>query len=306
MKNWLPTITEQKKRTISVAVRVILTGIAIWFVARKVNLPLFSSIILNLEWSWFLVAVGAWLLSRLAAGWRTGCLLNGYGLRLAPVTNMKLMFKSSLYNTVLPGGITGDAVKGIYLHRWGSLTPKKIIMLLAIDRGSGLWAVLVLLAALLVFKISAGDFRFFFWGAGFLSLSLYMKWLLMRWLQAPVGHFFWNITVASLCVQLLQVAGSFFTLRSMQVTAGTIDYLFAFLVSSLASVIPVSVGGAGVREVTFVLIEPWMGSTYVIETGVALGLLLFLINLLSVLPGLFLKLPDPGSEVTLVARETTP
>jgi len=305
MKKWLPNITEHRKRTILRVVKVILTAIAFWFVASKVNLPLFSSIIMNLEWTWFLMALGAWFLSRLAAGWRTGCLLNGYGMKLAPVVNMTLMFKSSLYNTVLPGAITGDAVKGIYLHRWGSLSSKTIIVLLAIDRGSGLWAVLVLLSAMLMVQLPVNDLQFFLWGGGFFCLVLGMKWLVMRLLQAPAGWMFWHITAVSLCVQLLQVASSFFTLRSMQVTTATSDYLFAFLISSLASVIPISIGGAGVREVAFVLVEPWMTSAYVIETGVALGLMLFLINVLSVLPGLFLKLPEPGTEVTVLARETT-
>jgi len=305
MKRWLPNITEHRKRTLLRIVKVMLTAIAFWFVASKVNLPLFSAIILNLEWTWFLMALSAWFLSRLAAGWRTGCLLNGYGMRLAPVVNMTLMFKSSLYNTVLPGAITGDAVKGIYLHRWGSLSPKTIIVLLAIDRGSGLWAVLVLLSALLMVQSPTNNLQLFLGGAGFICLVLFMKWLVMRLLQAPAGRMFWYITAASLCVQLLQVVSSFFTLRSMQVTTGITDYLFAFLISSLASVIPISIGGAGVREVAFVLIEPWMTSSYVIETGVALGLILFLINLLSVLPALFLKLPEPGSEVTALARETT-
>ena len=66
--------------------------------------------------------------------------------------------------------------------------------------------------------------------------------------------------------------------------ANLIDYLAIFLISTIATIIPITIGGAGAREVTFLYL---LGSIQ-LETsiGVALSLIFFAISAISSLAGI--------------------
>lgn len=66
-----------------------------------------------------------------------------------------------------------------------------------------------------------------------------------------------------------------------------IPYLFVFLVSSTVSVLPLTIGGVGARELVFVLAHDYVGIDQ--NVAVAFSLLFFLISMLTSLFGLFFK-----------------
>jgi uncharacterized membrane protein YbhN (UPF0104 family) len=88
-------------------------------------------------------------------------------------------------------------------------------------------------------------------------------------------------------VQLLQVACAWTLLQSLHVADAPATYLTVFLVSSLVSVLPLSVGGIGLRELVFVTAANY--SAISPESSVAFSLLFFVVTALSSLPGGFLS-----------------
>jgi uncharacterized membrane protein YbhN (UPF0104 family) len=65
------------------------------------------------------------------------------------------------------------------------------------------------------------------------------------------------------------------------------SYILLFLISSIAAVLPVTIGGAGAREIVFLYGKKIMDVSP--ETGIAIGLIFFLITVTSSLPGIFIK-----------------
>ena len=55
----------------------------------------------------------------------------------------------------------------------------------------------------------------------------------------------------SLGVQLLQLLCAYFIIKAMGAEESIMSYLLVFLVSSIVAVLPISIGGMGVRELTF-------------------------------------------------------
>jgi len=67
-----------------------------------------------------------------------------------------------------------------------------------------------------------------------------------------------------------------------------IDYLAIFLISTIATIIPITIGGAGAREITFLYLLGSIG----LETsvGVALSLMFFAISAVSSLAGILTRI----------------
>ena len=64
-----------------------------------------------------------------------------------------------------------------------------------------------------------------------------------------------------------------------------VDYLFLFLASSIASAIPITLGGIGARELAFVFGSELLGVNQ--EIAVALSLLFYTTSLISSFPGIY-------------------
>jgi len=91
----------------------------------------------------------------------------------------------------------------------------------------------------------------------------------------------------SVVVQLLQVLQAGVLLAGLQVTDGWLAYFLVFLLSSLATLIPVTVGGLGARELVFVFSSGYLGISQ--DVAVTFSLLFFAINVACSLPGIFIR-----------------
>ena len=80
----------------------------------------------------------------------------------------------------------------------------------------------------------------------FLSYYLYVKILFPYFLKINLVTFGYGFIV-----QLLQVACAWFLLTALGEHENHLAYLVIFLISSAVAVLPISIGGVGVRELTF-------------------------------------------------------
>ena len=95
-------------------------------------------------------------------------------------------------------------------------------------------------------------------------------------------------SVESLLIQITQLISAFFILKAISQNANVVDYLAIFLLSTIATIIPVTIGGAGAREITFFYLLGFvkLGT----NAGIALSLIFFVISAISSLAGILTKI----------------
>jgi len=89
-------------------------------------------------------------------------------------------------------------------------------------------------------------------------------------------------------VQVLQVLSAYFLFRALGGKGMEAGYLLVFLISSIVSMLPVSIGGAGLRELTFLYGSELMHLDT--NISVSLSLLFYLISAFVSLFGIFYSL----------------
>ncbi|MEO1923185.1 MAG: lysylphosphatidylglycerol synthase domain-containing protein, partial [Nautiliaceae bacterium] len=159
---------------------------------------------------------------------------------------------------------------------------KKILKALLIDRISGLFAIMFLIGVI----IFISSFRQFIWLTGLLiviapfGLYLLHKILFLEFNFYPFLY--------SVIIQLLQGFSFLAILISLGLKSHLSDFLILFYISSIISVIPVSVGGIGLRELTFLYGLEYLHLNPTV--GIVAAFLFFVISLISSVIGiLFLK-----------------
>jgi glycosyltransferase 2 family protein len=248
------------KRLLKTLLKFAVTAAALYFVIRKINvadvLALYSQSNLLL----ILAAIIAFALSKLVSAIRLNIFFNAIGLKLDEKTNIRLYLLGMFYNLFLPGGIGGDGYKIYLLQKNYQTGTKKIFGAVLADRLSGMVALVVL--ALIGFsflhpensieftiynlQFTIFNFAFILIPFVFLAYYFFIKWVYPYFLKINFVTYLY-----AFAVQLLQVACAWFLLLALGEHEHHLAYLVIFLVSSAVAVLPISIGGVGVRELTF-------------------------------------------------------
>ncbi len=265
--------------------RISLSIAALSFVALQLDIPQLQKTLGATDPGWFLIALGTYTLSKVISAQRLSSYLNVNGIVLSAADNLRLYFIGMFYNLFLPGGIGGDAYKVWLLHRDRQVPVRNSIQAMLLDRVSGVVAL-----ASLAFLF--GWFAFREWPhAGWLLAGSVILLPTMYFVHWILGRQFMPITTTTtataMVVQLLQVISAWALLQGLHVADIPATYLTVFLVSSLVSVLPISVGGIGLRELVFVTAAKY--SAVSPESAVAFSLLFFVVTALSSLPGGFVS-----------------
>jgi len=275
-------------------IQLLLTVAALAIVLSKTDTARLASLISHAN-PWHLFgAILFFNISKIINAVRLNRFFKAIGLQLSAWYNLKLYYLGMFYNLFLPGGIGGDGYKIYVLKKNHGLTVINIFNAVFWDRVSGIFA-LIFLSALLILPSSfaalyPGEMVWIWVIAGVAyPLSLLLTWLFYRQFM-PV---FIVTAIESLLVHATQLISAWFILMAMSATAHQIDYLAIFLISSVATILPLTVGGAGAREVTFFYALNHLGLD--VNTGIALSLIFFAISALSSLVGVLAKIKhEPG------------
>lgn len=192
------------------------------------------------------------------------------------------------YNLFLPGGIGGDGYKIYLLKKRHNAAVRTLISATLIDRLSGLTPLL------------------FFAGVLFIQSDFYHKYIPLDWLALigtalvfPLFYLFnllffkryiplfFKTTLVGAVVQLLQLVSAYFIVEAIGHGSYMTLYLTLFLLSSVIAVLPISIGGIGLRELTFLYGLSLLGLNP--DGGVTFSLLFFLITAFASLIGVFLR-----------------
>jgi|TARA_R110002096_G_scaffold18873_6_gene63692 hypothetical protein len=277
------------KKRLKFFLKIFLTGLALYLVFNKIDTKTTWKVIQSSNPGWLFLAWVLFVISKFFSAIRLNIYFKDIGLQLPEMKNVKLYAIGMFYNLFLPGGIGGDGYKVYLLNKIHKIPVKQLLSAVLLDRGNGLAVLLWLMFCLMLILNLPWDFPVSMFWLGILGLvaippGFYLVMLLffkqfMRTIPSSTGFSFLN--------QGLQLCSAYFILMSLGVQQQVIPYLFVFLVSSTVSVLPLTIGGVGARELVFVLAHEYVGIDQ--NVAVAFSLLFFLISMLTSLSGVFVK-----------------
>ena len=267
------------KTVIKLAISITLVA----FVLNAIDINKLKEILFRVNIFWLFLAFIFYNLSKIVSAIRLNFYFREIGVNLAYKANLILYYVGMFYNLFLPGGIGGDGYKAYLINKYQNIKLSLIIQALFFDRVSGLIA-LIFLGALL-FPFSSFNIKILFYISIILVFISYPLFFILSKKLDKFMLYFKSTTALGLLVQILQLISALFIIYSLDSNIPIVDFLVLFLISSVVSVLPISVGGVGVREFTFLYGLKLIG--YPPDAGVAFSFLFFLITMLSSLLGIF-------------------
>jgi uncharacterized membrane protein YbhN (UPF0104 family) len=270
--------------------KLVLSVVIIWLVLRSIDERLLLATLQQANFWWLLWAAAWFVLSKIIGALRFNILLATETIHLSNQKNLRLYWLGMYYNLLLPGGVSGDGYKIKLLMDAFGAPFKRLFAVTLLDRVGGVIA-LGQLSLVLAFGIPV--LRQFWWlGVIALVVSIPVSKLIYKKLGvnptpdpsppaggegSGVGLSVWAKTsLLSLAVQLAQLVATFGIVLALGESAKWLEYSILFLVSSVVAMLPLTIGGTGARELTFL----WGADFFQIhsEKAVAIAFLFYLIS----------------------------
>lgn len=290
-------VPEKKESTLSKVVKLVLkigvTVVCFWYISTKIDFSRAWDALLQANWWFLFLAVLSFMFSKLLASFRLNINFRNINIHLPEWKNIKLYWLGMYYNLFLPGSISGDAYKVVILTKKFGAPYKKTGAAVLLDRFSGLLALGVILS---IYAVVVLDNKL--WDGLLIAgsvLAIVLAYLGVRLLFKDFLPGFWPTFFWGLAVQIFQVVCLYCVLLSLHIPLHQPEWIFIFLVASVVSVLPISLGGGlGTREFVFV-----QGATFFhldVHLAVIISLLFYLSNLLSSVWGVYFVFHNPMKE----------
>jgi uncharacterized membrane protein YbhN (UPF0104 family) len=281
----------QIKNQLKTALKILLTGGALYLVFQKIDTDNLLQLSKTLSWGWLIPAIALFVGSKVATAIRLNAYFANIHISLSFWENWRLYLIGMFYNLFLPGGIGGDGYKVYLLNNQFKTPVKELLKASLLDRLGGLIAILALLFGILLLidlPLPLGEpwVRDAVFSIGMIGV-LPGFWLLQKFLFSNFLPSFWQGIFWSLVGQLAQMAAVVCLLLALGVQDKFLAYQAVFLLSSIVAVLPLTIGGVGARELVVVYAHSYAG---IQETeAVAFSLLFFLISAAVSLSGAWVK-----------------
>ena len=282
---------KKSKKRLWVIGKLLISGLLLYFVLTKVDLKAILQVIQRANIGYLFLGLVFFVISKLIAAFRLNHYFNHLSIPLTHRSNIYLYSLGMFYNLFLPGGIGGDAYKAYLLNKKYQVKTKSLAGALLIDRVSGLVALYILAAVFATFIEHELVRTFLVLILLSIPLAIGSFWVFNKKVVKSGFPILWKSLGLSIFVQLSQVICVYFILQSLDVTANYPAYMFIFLISSIVSVLPISIGGVGLREVTFLF-----GASYLLlneQISVSISFVFFSIQALVSLIGVYFHFSAP-------------
>lgn len=272
------------RKRLLLGVKLLLSALAIFIIYHKVNLHSVSGYLVSANLIWLLAAFVVFFLSKAVSAVRLNLFFKQHAVVLSEKQNLFLYLLGMFYNLFVPL-VGGEAYKVYYINSRQHTPVKSLVWASIHDRASGLVALTVF--ALVLFCFSSFAFPYKIITLLLIPLGYVIYYLLLNFFFAEYTPVFTKANLLSLLVQATQVLCSFCVLMALGVHQQIPDYLFVFLLSCYAYMIPV----IGAREIAFVFGAEAMGLD--MNLSLAISLFFYLSLAVSSLSGMvFLFFPS--------------
>ncbi len=256
------------------ALKAGLSILILYLVVRNIDPGLLLKVIAEANPFWLLWAAVWFVVSKLIGAFRFNDLLKTDGIHLEAKPQLRLYWLGMYYNLLLPGGISGDGYKIKLLMDAFAKPFRRLFSITLFDRLSGVLALgqlcLVLALALPVLQKWC-----WLWILGLL-LSIPASWILFKRMIDAAPKIWLRTSLQSLGVQLAQTIATLGIIFALNQSEHWLGYSLVFLVSSVVAMLPITIGGAGARELTFL----WGAQVLALdsERSVAIAFIFYLIS----------------------------
>lgn len=239
------------KKALKPLLKVILTILLLGWVLYTVDFDKLVASLRAAEGSTIVLAFIFFNLSKIVSAVRLNIYFRQLDVVIREIDNLILYYVGMFYNLFLPGGIGGDGYKAYLIVKRHSVQLKTVVQALLLDRLSGLAGLILLTAALtLASRYSASIPYLFGLSVAVLLLIYPLFYLFNLYLFKRFLAIFYKTLWWGLLVQVLQLVCAWFILRALQINDYQVEFLALFLISSVAAVLPLTIGGVGIRELT--------------------------------------------------------
>lgn len=286
-----PTASGSKAgKMLKLLIKIAVSVLCLWYVSRKIDFSAAASALQKASYGWIILAFVSFVISKILSSIRLNLYFRDINLNLSEADNLRLYWMGMFYNLFLPGSISGDAYKVIVLSKRYQLSYKKTTAAVLLDRLSGLLGLGLILAAYAFPVLKPIWLGLAVAGCALLAVGgLYF--VINKWFPDFKRSFLptlsWGLTV-----QAMQVICVYFILQALHLNDHRQEYVFLFLISSMASVLPLTIGGGlGIREVVFV-----EGAAYLAVAGsqaAVVSILFYLITLFTSFWGVIYTVREP-------------
>jgi uncharacterized membrane protein YbhN (UPF0104 family) len=241
---------------VKTVLKIVVTGLLLYYVLHKIHIDEVKALLSQLNPWWALFGVLCYFLSMIVSSSRLLCFFKSIDLHISWKFNLRLYMLGIFYNLFLPGGIGGDGYKIYLLNKSYKMPAKKVFWAILLDRLSGFWAIGFITAVLVIFLPQLGISPILS-GTIFIAGTAVYYFVLNRFFKDYTKNIF-EAHLKAIVVQALQVGTILLVMIGLHHNDKFAPYLSAFLMSSLAAVVPFSVGGLGFREFIFkYVIDKW-------------------------------------------------
>lgn len=280
------------RKSLLLTLKLIFSVGALYAIYRQADWPKLIALFRHADILWIIAGFILLNLAQLLSALRQQFYLRTENIQTSNRYSIELYYLGMLFNHVLPGGVGGDGYKAYRLKKDMHMPLGQAIRMMLVNRANGmLWLVLIGIgfgamsqnlpeivpySGLLLIAAAVSAIL----GYSILSRILFKERVEVQ-IKASPYSFGVQILVA-LCTACL-----FMALNEQYAWAADMkwaDYLMLFMISSFVTVLPVSVGGVGLRELTFFYGGHFLGLNP--EAGVAVAMLYFITNLCAALLGL--------------------
>ena len=296
---------QMKKKLFNILKIVVSAGLLVYLLVFQVDLGQLWRIVGQARWVYLAAAMVLMIAGTALRAVRWQVLLQALDIHVPLRTLVHLYFVGAFFNIFLPTGLGGDAVKMAELARSTGRTPEAIGTTL-VDRAIGLWVLFVLAVLALPFSVSLLPQG---WApiialaavAGVLGGWVVMGTPLVPWLGSKVSlpgqdkleRFYRSVSqlgyralgracLVSLVFDVMLILFNVWIAYGLNVIQPLGVFVLFTPIISFSLALPISIGGLGVREQTYLLLFGSLG----VSSGAAAAMSLMNYALTNLVVGL--------------------
>jgi uncharacterized membrane protein YbhN (UPF0104 family) len=254
------------KEALKWILKIGLIVLAFYLVFRKLSWEDVRRTWSDIHAAWLIPAFILYNASQFLSSFRLLKLFRSADVHISYPDNLRLYYKSMFFGLFLPGGVSGDAYKVIYLQKHSDAGYRTLITATLLDRANGLAMLLSIAAILLSQKPEL--LKGLIPQVPFSPLSLILL-VCLAWLAYVIIHRKWfpsfsgvlpQVTALSLVAQVCQLFSFFCILHAFSILPFQfLAYGILFYTGSVLSALPLSISGLGIREWVLVTGSGLMG-----------------------------------------------